>query len=296
MIAFLKLIRYKNLLMILLTMVLTKYALIDSIGNYYLNSNHFIFLSLLVIITTASGYIVNDIFDIETDKINKPEKLYISNYISVKLGWKLYFLFLFFSVLLAILFSTNSIHYIIFFGTPILLFLYSFILKKKLLIGNFIISLLVPLPIFVVFLFYFSPLKTNVPTFDRPYYIILSIYLGFAFITTFIREIIKDIEDINGDLKIKAKTLPIVIGRKRAAKVAFFFGAILFLFLLIVLQSLKNEVVFLVYGAIFIILPLLYFLYKLWIAESKKDFSYLSNLMKIIMLFGIVSMLLFTVN
>ena len=120
-------------------------------------------------------------------------------------------------------------------------------------------------------------------------------YAFFSFITTFIREIIKDIEDVNGDLKIDSQTLPILIGRKRASKVAFFFSAILLVFLLVILQCIKDEMMFLGYGIIFILLPLLYFLYKLWFSKSKKDFSTLSNLMKVIMLFGILSMLLFTI-
>lgn len=296
MLSFLKLIRYKNLFMVFLTMVLTKYTITESIGSYYLNNNNFIFLSLLVFLITASGYIVNDIFDIETDKINKPQKLYISNSISIKLGWKLYFIFLFFSFLLAISFSTKLIHWIIFIGTPILLFLYSVILKKLPIIGNFIISLLVPLPIYIVFIFYFTPIKSNIPTFDKPYSIILSIYVGFAFLTTLVREIIKDIEDIEGDLKIKARTLPIVIGRKRASKVAFFFSSILLIFLLVVLQLLKNELLFLSYGIVFILFPLLYFMYNLWFSETKKEYSKLSNILKIIMLLGILSMLLFKIN
>ena len=119
------------------------------------------------------------------------------------------------------------------------------------------------------------------------------IYISFSVLTNVIREIIKDIEDINGDLKIKAKTLPIVLGRKRASKVAFFFSAVLLVVLLVVLQSLKEEYLLLFYGLIFILLPLLYFMYKLWISKTKKDFSKLSNLMKLIMLFGILSMILF---
>ena len=87
--------------------------------------------------------------------------------------------------------------------------------------------------------------------------------------------------------------MPIIIGRKRASKVAFFFTCILLVFLFIVLQFLKNDYLFLGYGIIFILLPLLYFMYKLWSAETKKDFSKLSSLMKVIMFLGILSMLLF---
>jgi 4-hydroxybenzoate polyprenyltransferase len=127
-------------------------------------------------------------------------------------------------------------------------------------------------------------------------YTLVFIYLGFAFFTTLIREIVKDIEDVNGDLKIKAKTLPIVIGRKRASKVAFFFSSILLVSLLVMLQFLKNELLFLAYSILFIVTPLLYLMFKVWKAATKKEFSQASNILKLILFFGIVSMVLFLIN
>ena len=91
MVSFLKLIRYKNLLMVLLTMVLTKYVLIESfVERSYLSNFHFSILALSVIFITAGGYVVNDIFDIETDKINKPNKVFVTKTISKKNAWYVY--------------------------------------------------------------------------------------------------------------------------------------------------------------------------------------------------------------
>lgn len=323
MISFLKLIRYKNLLMVLLTMVLTKYALINSMffsnisfENYTLihttylgitlTHYQFTILAFSILLITASGYIINDIFDIETDKINKPSKVIIGNSISIKNAWFFYSLTsalgLFLGVYLS--FSTQNYDYSFFFlGTTFVLFLYSRFFKKTLLVGNLVIAILLGLVIFITIIFnepkthtknlleLISNLGTGVHLF-----IVMIIYIVFSLLTTFIREIIKDIEDVDGDLKINAKTLPILFGRKRASKVAFFFSAVLLVFLLFVLQSLKNEYLFLLYGIVCILLPLLYFMYKLWIAKSKKEFSKLSNLMKFIMLFGILSMILFKLN
>ena len=85
MISFFQLIRYKNLLMVLLTMILTKYALINSfISDPSLTSIDFIILSLSILFITAGGYIINDLYDIEADTINKPLKVYISKSISKK--------------------------------------------------------------------------------------------------------------------------------------------------------------------------------------------------------------------
>ncbi|MFQ3296306.1 MAG: 4-hydroxybenzoate polyprenyltransferase [Polaribacter sp.] len=295
MLPFLKLVRYKNLLMVLLTMVLTKYMLIDSIGQSWLELRGFIILSTIIIFITAAGYIINDIFDVTTDQINKPEKLYISTAIPVKKGLQLYWFLTLCAGILAFAFSEKVLDYFIFFGTPILLYLYSKFFKKIVFLGNIIISFLVALPIYVVFMFDFIPAKTAISAINNPIYYTIYFYLFFAFTTTIIREIIKDIEDVDGDLKIKAKTLPILFGRKRASKIAFFLSAILLLFLLIILQFLKDDLLFLVYGIIFILLPLLYFMYTLWFSEYKKDFSKLSNLLKLIMLLGILSMVLFKV-
>ncbi|MFK8060982.1 MAG: geranylgeranylglycerol-phosphate geranylgeranyltransferase [Polaribacter sp.] len=305
MISFLKLIRYKNLLMVLLTMVLTKYALIHSfITNSYLSNLDFSILALSILLITAGGYIINDIYDVEADKINKTNKVFIDVFISKKNAWISYFLMTFIGLCLGVYlsfikyFNFYSLYFII---TIITLFLYSKYLKNKLFLGNFLVAFLCALVIYLIYIFdywvdekdFFEFVEIDRIPDIQFVKVFIIFYIIFSFFISLIREIIKDIEDINGDLKIKAKTLPIVIGRKRASKVAFFFSAILLVFLLIILQSLKNEVVFLIYGIIFILLPLLYFLYKLWIAESKKDFSYLSNLMKFIMLFGILSMLLF---
>ena len=305
MIFFLKLIRYKNLLMVLLTMVLTKYALIDSfIQNSYLSNLEFSILVLSVVLITAGGYIINDIFDIETDIINKPNNIFIDVTFSKTNAWKIYIILTLLGLIFGVYLSFNkhlSYHSLYFFVTIIGLFTYSKYLKSKVLLGNILVSILCALVIYIIYSFDFRVVKNtllengsnesiNNLQFGKSF---TYFYVLFSFLTTLIREIIKDIEDINGDLKINAKTLPIVFGRKRAAKVAFFISSILLVFLLIILQFLGNKPLFLSYGILLILLPLLYFLYKLWYAERKKDYTKLSALMKIIMLFGILSMLLF---
>jgi len=279
--------------MVLLTMVLTKYILIETFGFYQLSNARFLLLLVVILCITSGGYIINDIFDVATDKINKPNKTYIPVLFSQKKAFTYYWLLTIFGCLLSISFSIKLIHFVIFLGTPILLYIYSAYLKKLPLIGNIVISLLVSLPIYTVYLVDFIPVNLNTSPYNKPTFNLVLFYCAFAFLTTIIREIIKDIEDINGDLKIKATTLPILFGRKRASKVAFFFSAILLLFLLIVLQFLQNETLFLIYGVVFLLFPLLYFMYKLWISKSKKEYAALSNLMKGIMLFGILSMILF---
>ena len=296
MVSFLKLIRYKNLFMVLLTMVLTKYALLDSlIPNIEFSHFNFFLFAISILLITAYGYTINDLFDITADQINKPKKVFINKYISknsaiyfsVLLGTMGFFLGLYIS------YNNNKtylINYYLF--SIVILYLYSFSLKKIAFLGNLVVSLLCGFPILILYFLITGISLTElneVINLDFP----IVAYSLFAMSTTFIREIIKDIEDIDGDLKINAKTLPIIIGRKRASKVAFFFTSLLLFFLIIVLQFLQNDYVFLCYGILFLIFPVINFMSKLWNAQSKKDYSKLSALMKMIMFFGILSMLFF---
>ena len=298
MISFFQLIRYKNLLMVLLTMILTKYALINSfISNPSLTSIDFIILSLSILFITAGGYIINDLYDIEADTINKPLKVYISKSISKKNAWVIYILSSTLGVILGIYLSVikNSDFLSFYFiGTTLLLFLYSVLLKKQVFIGNLCISLLVALPIYLLYKF-----DSNSKTISNILqYFFLSIavfyYMFFAFLTTMIREIIKDIEDINGDYTVKLKTLPILIGKTRARNISIFLSVVLLLFLFLVSSNyFISKKYFLGTIMLMISIILVHFIFKSWNASTKKQFHYLSNLMKLIMFIGILSMILF---
>ena len=298
MISFFQLIRYKNLLMVLLTMILTKYALINSfISNPSLTSIDFIILSLSILFITAGGYIINDLYDIEADTINKPLKVYISKSISKKNAWVIYILSSTLGVILGIYLSVikNSDFLSFYFiGTTLLLFLYSVLLKKQVFIGNLCISLLVALPIYLLYKF-----DSNSKTISNILqYFFLSIavfyYMFFAFLTTMIREIIKDIEDINGDYTVKLKTLPILIGKTRARNISIFLSVVLLLFLFLVSSNyFISKKYFLGTIMLMISIIVVHFIFKSWNASTKKQFHYLSNLMKLIMFIGILSMILF---
>ena len=296
---FLKLIRYKNLLMVLLTMFLTKYALIDSqIPLASLSSFHFVILSSSVILISVGGYLINDVYDVNTDVINRPNRLYIDRIISFKKAKYVSFFTSFTGFLLGLyLCIVNDLMYLIWFFLFCILslFFYSYDLKKRILSGNIVISILCSLTILLTYLFH-AKFLTGAVFFGTSLYKIIIGYAFFAFFTTLIREIVKDIEDVNGDLKIKAKTLPIVIGRKRASKVAFLFSCILLFFLFLTLLFFRTNDLFLGYGMLFMVIPLLFFMRKLWVSQSKKDFYVLSTLLKFIMLSGILSMILFKIE
>ena len=301
MISFLHLIRYKNLLMVFLSMFLTKYFLIESfISTPLLSDIDFIILTTSILLITMGGYLINDIYDIESDKINKPGKVYISTIISIKSGLFLYFLTSITGLILGFYLSINkNLNHLsgFFIVTVILLFIYTKILKKLPLIGNIIVALLVSLPIFLVYEFDHSMISIK-DIFDNLFLsIIIFFYLLFAFLTTLIREIIKDLQDIKGDNKFKLKTLPIMIGNKRTINFVVFLSFLLqLLLLLILIDSFKNDYYLILIFSITLSLLVAYLIYKLRVPFKNNPYQLLSSLMKIIMLVGVLSMTIFKFN
>lgn len=301
MISFLHLIRYKNLLMVFLSMFLTKYFLIESfISTPLLSDIDFIILTTSILLITMGGYLINDIYDIESDKINKPGKVYISTIISIKSGLFLYFLTSITGLILGFYLSINkNLNHLsgFFIVTVILLFIYTKILKKLPLIGNIIVALLVSLPIFLVYEFDHSMISIK-DIFNNLFLsIIIFFYLLFAFLTTLIREIIKDLQDIKGDNKFKLKTLPIMIGNKRTINFVVFLSFLLQLLLLLVLiDSFKNDYYLILIFSITLSLLVAYLIYKLRVPFKNNPYQLLSSLMKIIMLVGVLSMTIFKFN
>ena len=299
MISFLKLIRYPNLLMVLLTLVLTKYALIHSFTSpSYFTTFQFTLLVTSILCITAGGYIVNDIYDVEADKINKPSKVFIGKSISIKNAWIGYGITTVIGLALGVYASFqsgNNNYSFLFIFTSIGLYLYSKYFKRIAFIGNLMISSFIALSIYLISLFEYPPesIIELIPHIESPRSAIL-FYVKFSFITTLIREMIKDQEDIVGDYNLKMKTLPILIGRQRTNEVIIFFTCILLFFLIreiytiIFLGSvaLNNTIIILIF-------PIGFFIYKLWTAKTKKQYTFLSNLMKMIMLLGILTMIQF---
>ncbi len=301
MISFLKLIRYKNLLMVLLTLVLTKYAIIDSLIST-ISDFQFILLVISILYITAGGYVINDVFDIEADKINKPSKVYIGLSISKKKALVSYFMLTIIGLIIGIYvsFLKEHIAYSLFFITAIgLLYWYSKTLKRIAVFGNLVTSFLIALTIFIVYVFEIKNTNTASNLSDEitnfftsiSVTIYIFIYIIFAFFMTLIREIIKDIEDLKGDYALKMNTLPILIGVKRTRNIVLVISSVVFVFILFIIkEEFVHIPILLWYTLLFVVTPFVWFLYKLFSSKTKKDFHSLSNLIKLIMFFGILSM------
>lgn len=295
----LNLIRWKNLLMIVLVQFLIKYALFEPFGvDIMLNWFGFSLLVLSTVCIAAAGNIINDIYDVETDLVNRPTKVIVGKKVSEKTAYNLFIIFNSIGVLIGFYLSHlvgKSGFFAIFFIISALLYVYATYLKQTLLIGNIVISLLVAMSILIVGLFELLPAITpqNQPT-QITFFKILFDYATFAFVINLIREIAKDLEDIDGDYKAGMNTLPIAIGRKRASKVMF---ALLFLPLFGIIYYISTyfntQPIAIGYFVLFVVLPLLYIIFKSFSAKTKKDFHHISNFLKLVMLFGMMSMLLY---
>ena len=300
----LKLIRYQNLLMLAFMQLIFRYGFLKlqnvplSLADWQYGL--FVFSTVCI---AAGGYIINGVFDQETDSVNRPDSVIVGKYITESKAYNLYVAFTFTGVAIGFYLS-NVIERpnfaIVFILIASTLYLYATSLKQSLLIGNIIIALLLSASVLIIGLFDLLP-----ATYDGNQSImgllfgILIDYAVFTFIINLIREIVKDIESINGDSSQGMSTLPIVIGVSKATKVVF---ALSFIPIICVFYYLKsyifdgNLILSSIYGLIFIASPLLYFTVKIWSAKEPKDFHHLSTILKWIMFFGILSILVISLN
>ena len=308
-IAFLKLIRWVNLVFIALTQNLFYYLILPFVyaenglsGKPYLSTTHFYFLVIASIFIAAAGYIINDYFDLDIDEVNKPDKLIIEKYI--KRRWAIVF-----HILLSVAGFLLSCYvgwrlrniYIPLFNTLSIaaLWFYSTTFKKKILIGNVLISLLTAWVILIITVaeYHFTSGFTRYSLVASRLLKVSFIYAGFAFIISLVREVVKDMEDLDGDMRYDCKTMPIRWGIP-ATKV---FAGVWLVVLIADIAIIQFYVMHLgwwfsaLYSIILIIIPLIHIIKKLYEAQTTKDFHYLSNVIKFVMLTGILSMIFFRI-
>jgi 4-hydroxybenzoate polyprenyltransferase len=269
--ALLRLTRFWNLVIIGLAQYFAAGFLIDKslIWDWRL-----LVLATSTVVIAAAGYIINDYYDIKIDLINKPERVVIGKSITRR-----YALF-FHSILLTIgvglgFFIGWKIGVINFFSS-FLLWWYSNSLKRQPFIGNFVVAWLTSISIVLVNILY-----------DVNNSLVI-IYALFAFFMTLVREILKDMEDLKGDNTFGCRTLPIIWGIRRTKIIIYVLLALLFTSVLL-LNAKFVELPF-YYFLVLLFVPLGFLLIRLIRADTRKDFYWLSQWCKIIMLLGILSM------
>lgn len=308
-ITYFKLVRAGNLLIIAATLYVMRIFIFDTYLSYcnykpMIGNGLFFALVVAMMLIAAAGYIINDYFDQSIDGINKPEKQIVGTLVPSKHAQNLFYVlsgigFLIFTIAAWKVSSINLA--IIPVITVMMLWYYSFKYKRLFLWGNIVVAFLSAFIIIVYWLFEFFAMKHNAVALvdcNRTFRIITQIsfiYFGFAFIVSLIREIIKDIVDIEGDRSHARKTLPIVLGTPKTKRILFallslFFVSVLFLQIKL---YLADSVWIVIYSVVMISFPIIYVFAKLLKAKLKEEFNFISTLLKVIMILGILFLIVY---
>ena len=266
-----------------------------------LNDWQYGLLVLSTVLIAAGGYVINNIFDQDTDNDNKPNNVIVGKSISETNAYSIYVALNIVGVSIGFYLS-NVIAKPGFASLFILiaatLYFYAVNWKQMLLIGNFIVALLLSFSVIIIGIFDLFPVvnQSNQPLMANLFSILID-YAVFAFMINFIREIVKDLEDVNGDYNQGMRTLPIILGISRTAKVVSILSFIPVCAILLYINNYLMPLLFVtIYMLLFVVGPLLYFSLKIWSASSQKQFHVLSSLLKWILLFGILSILVISLN
>lgn len=301
------LIRLPNLILIVLSLYMIRYlilypAYINIHAVFALSDLNFAFLVLATVFIAAGGYLINDIHDTDTDYINHKQNL-INVYINAKAATYIYYIFSFTGFLFGLIISIRIEQFslaILFLIVIILLYYYAINYKNNPYIKNFIIGLLCAIVILFPVLFEFFALITHPVLFvdgnNAINSVMPKIYTisAFAFLYTFLRELIKDIEDMEGDNETLRQTIPLKYGLSNTKIIAgIICGLILLVSILVYIflyESHKNIIGYLI---ICWNIPQIYISYLIYRAKTKTDFHYISSITKITMFIGLCSLFLF---
>jgi 4-hydroxybenzoate polyprenyltransferase len=305
--AFLRLVRILNLMFIVITQALFQYAIVVPMFSRHpvspaLPDKYFILLTISSILIAAAGYIINDYFDLNIDRINKPGKIVVERLIKRRWAIIWHLVLSFFGVLISFYVGWKAGVFWLGFanlGCVVALWFYSTTFKKKLLAGNIIISLLTAWVVLVIGFITHYRMVTNEGLYGMVNASKLLrftfLYAGFAFIICLIREVIKDVEDMAGDAKYGCRTMPIIWGVHVSKVFAGTWLTVLTAALLIVFAYILQFRWWIAsaYCLFFIIVPLMIILKNLFRAQTTSDFRRLSIWIKVVMFTGILSMVFF---
>ena len=242
-------------------------------------------LNLFLIVTAsalviASGYIINNFYDAEKDLINKPTKSMLDRLVSQRFKLTTYFILNFFAVFAA---SYISFRAVLFFSAYIFgIWIYSHKLKRIPLVGNLVSATLAISPFFVVFVYY------------KNFETVIFVHALFLFLLILAREMIKDLENIAGDMAQNYRTIPIILGPKTSKFIITFLILLTWVPALLLINSFDVGYMYLYFMACIALLAL--FLVLLWKSSGKKHYVWLHNILKFIIVVGVFSILLIDVD
>jgi 4-hydroxybenzoate polyprenyltransferase len=273
--SFLNLVRYKNLGMMALSQVVVIFVFLDKSILENQNGLQLLVICISTLLISAAGYVINDYFDVKIDQINKPQEVIVGRLLSRRKALLLN------QVLngIAILVSVYAGYKVVLINILAInsLWLYAFNLKKKALWGNILVAFLLSLILLELAWIY---------DFQNPkiwYYAFLVFFLNL------VREIIKDLEDIEGDSRFGAYTLAVLLPLNITKKILY--GIVGFSLLILGVWSLFLKSNYLIIGTGVLVFSI-YILYLIYKSDKKKDFSQMSTLIKYFLFLGLFSSLL----
>ena len=310
----LRLVRYKNLLIVAATMLLVRYFIMEPILHSFgfelqLGLLSFAMLVMATVCITAAGYVINDYFDTRTDLVNRPQTVVVGKSVSRRMAIAIHMVLsalgIFLGLLVAIKIGRPIFSLLFVLATGVLWF-YSTTYKRQLIIGNLVVATLTGLVPLI-------PLIFEYPLFDI-YWDVIALYhinlykmvywVGgyalFAFLLTFVREIVKDIEDFEGDTVYGRNTIPVHFGIKASKIIA---SSLLMITLIVLIFLFASYMRFLpsgkfdyytfIYFVLFILVPIFVLFVMLLLAQNKDDYHKASRMNKFIMLFGLLYTIVF---
>jgi len=274
----LSVVRGYNIAIIILAQYLASIFIFspDKSLRYILLDLNLYFIVLATTCVIASGYIINNFYDADKDKLNRPEKAKIDSIVSQKTKLYIYFFFNFLGFGFSFLVSWRAAS---FFAVYIfLIWLYSHKLKQFPLAKLFSAAILAIIPFFAVFVYY------------KNFSTIIFTHASFLFFVLLIRELIKDLENIEGDIVLNYITLPIKYG-ERFTKMLI---SLIALFTIPPIYFLLKypEIGLMKYYFYFSVLILFIFIVLLWKSNSKKGYNLLHNILKLLIIAGVFSLAL----
>ena len=277
-IAALRLVRIPNLIILVLTSVVVYLFLVQPTFDWHaLLHMKMWYLTMSVVLTAAAGYVINDYYDIKIDYVNKPKRVIVGRIIERRTAIILHTVLNVIAVVLAIMVSLKVCLAV--FLSSVLLWYYANTLKRKPLIGNIVVAFLAGFSVYII-----GFLREDEG-------ITILLFSLFGFMISLIRELVKDIEDMKGDLAHGCKTLPILIGVRKTKGVIFVLVAILIGMIATWFYPQSDRLV--IYCGVVLFPLMVMLIVALSVADTSHQYRRISKLCKWIMLAGVLSVPLF---
>ena len=239
-------------------------------------------------LTIASGYIINNFYDSRKDLINRPNKSMLDRLVSQKTKLSVYFTLNFIVALMALFVSWRV--FLFFSGYIFLIWFYSHKIKKYPFVGNLMAALLAVLPFFAILLYFYTRIPfEDIENYKRQLAVIFS-HATFLFLLLLVREMIKDLENLKGDLANDYKTIPIVYGEQISKQIITVLTVLTVLPVYVLIEI--SDVGFMDIYFYSCLIILIFFLLYLWKSNRKGQFLLLHNVLKFLIVSGVFCIIL----